>query len=85
MKAYAHVLEVYKKDNGDYPTTKEGVDALINHPQKYLVKNVPDAWGANIIYNRTDKGYELLSYGADRKKGGESESEDFYFTDCENR
>jgi general secretion pathway protein G len=85
MKGYAHVLEQYKNDNGNYPTTKEDVDALINHPKKYLIRKPRDSWGADMVYYRTDKGFEIVSYGADKKKGGEDEYKDIYYSECEDR
>ena len=85
MKSYAHVLEIYKEDNGNYPTTKEGTDALINHPNKYLIRKPRDAWGADILYRRTEQGFEFISYGADRKKGGEDEFKDIYYSKCEKK
>jgi len=83
MKGYAHALEIYKEDNGDYPTTKEGANALINHPYKYLERIPRDAWASDIGYERTEKGFELISYGADRKEGGEDEYADIYYSKCE--
>ena len=83
MKGYAHALEIYKEDNGDYPTTKEGANALINHPYKYLERIPRDSWQGNILYERTEKGFELISYGADRKEGGEDEYADIYYSGCD--
>jgi general secretion pathway protein G len=83
-------LDAYRLDNGQYPTTQQGLDALINKPSidppatwrgPYLRKEVPlDPWSEAYVYlspgevNTT--GFDLLSYGADKKVGGEGENAD---------
>jgi len=78
-------LDRYSLDNGFYPTTEQGIDALYNkttkkpipknYPHSGYIKQakIPDPWGNNFIYKfiDKDKGYfEIMSYGADNKKGG---------------
>jgi general secretion pathway protein G len=85
-------LEMYSSDNGNYPTTEQGLEALINKPSSepspqnyneggYLKKReVPkDPWGRAFIYRspgEQSKDYELISLGADGKEGGEGENAD---------
>jgi general secretion pathway protein G len=79
-------LKTFRLDVGRYPTTEEGLKALITQPEglrfwdgPYLEKDVPlDPWGNPYIYKspgeKTD--YEIVSYGGDGKAGGEGEAKD---------
>jgi len=84
-------LDGYRLDNGRYPTTEQGLDALqlqstiqplpTNWRGPYLRKAVPvDPWGTPFIYlspgEVNPRGYDLLSLGADREPGGEGEDAD---------
>jgi general secretion pathway protein G len=84
-------LDAYRLDNGRYPTTDQGLDALQVEPTlqplpsnwrgPYLRKDVPlDPWGAPFIYlspgEVNERGYDLLSLGADGEPGGEGEDSD---------
>jgi general secretion pathway protein G len=84
-------LDSYRIDNGRYPTTEQGLDALQVQPTfeplpsnwrgPYLRKAVPlDPWGAPYIYlspgEVNPRGYDLLSLGADGVPGGEEEDAD---------
>lgn len=84
-------LDAYRLDNGRYPTTEQGLAALWDEPVgeprprswtgPYLKKNVPlDPWGKAYVYRspaqHSRMGYDLLSYGADGKDGGEGEDAD---------
>ena len=79
-------LDSYRLDVGSYPTTEQGLDALRNQPQgvdmwdgPYLPKDVPlDPWGNPYEYKSPGdhNEYDLVSYGADGKVGGEDENQD---------
>jgi general secretion pathway protein G len=84
-------LDAYRLDNGRYPTTEQGLDALWQQPTleprpsnwrgPYLRKNVPpDPWGHAFVYaspgELSQLGYDIVSYGADGKAGGEGEDKD---------
>lgn len=84
-------LDAYRLDNGQYPSTAQGLSALTERPLMdpqpvnwrgpYLRKAVPtDPWGAAYQYSSTGDdnpaGFDLLSYGADGKPGGEGEAAD---------
>lgn len=79
-------LKLYKLDNGAYPSTEQGLEALVSRPTVgkaapnwreggYLEKrSVPrDPWGNLYIYASPGQGgdYDIISYGADGARGGE--------------
>jgi general secretion pathway protein G len=84
------VLELYRMDNARYPTTEEGLDALINEPDGaknfppggYLQKRrIPeDPWGNPYEYEQPGQNntysFDLWSYGADGKPGGDGVNAD---------
>ena len=92
MKGSANALKMFKLDNGVYPTTDEGfkalqvnpnVDKYINYSSTaYLEKLPKDSWGAKMIYVKTKDGFEIISYGADKKEGGEDEYADIFYSEC---
>ena len=85
-------LDLYEMDNGQYPTTQQGLEALITEPTTspkpknwkgpYLKQTtvVPkDGWADDFQYVSPGKhsdDYDLWSYGADGKEGGEGLDED---------
>jgi general secretion pathway protein G len=83
-------LQLYKLDNGFYPTTEQGLQALVVEPASaplptnwksggYLSKVPPDPWKRPYIYLSPgvhDADYDLLSYGADGETGGEGKNAD---------
>lgn len=79
-------LDTYRLDIGAYPTTDQGLQALITKPDgvdrwsgPYLQKQVPpDPWSRPYRYKSPgDHGdYDLLSYGADGQPGGTGENVD---------
>jgi len=95
MSSMANTFDIFKLDNGVYPTTKEGFLSLISNPNAlkypnyaaspYYRKLPKDAWGNYFIYVKTKDGFELISYGADRKEGGEDDGADILYSECEGR
>ena len=82
-------LELFKLDNGFYPTTEQGLDALVtapttgkaprNYPESgYLDKLPLDPWGTPYVYicPGLHGEYDLESYGADEEDGGEGKNKD---------
>jgi len=84
-------LKMYKIDNGRYPTTEQGLDALVNEPQGgdapkkwkkggYLSKKqLPqDPWDNDYIYVSpgVHDDFDLTSYGEDGTAGGEGYAKD---------
>lgn len=84
-------LKLYKLDNGIYPSTEQGLQALVEKPETgnvprnwrsegYLEKGrVPtDAWKNEFIYLSPGihGDYDITSYGADGVPGGEGDNKD---------
>jgi general secretion pathway protein G len=84
-------LDLYKLDNGFYPTTEQGLQSLVEQPQSgqipknwrkggYLKKNkVPkDPWQNEYVYQSpgVQGDYDIICYGADGVPGGEDENKD---------
>ena len=84
-------LKLYKLDNGPYPGTEQGLQALVEMPEAgtipkkwkkggYLEKGrVPkDPWGNDFIYLSPglQGDFDIISYGADGVPGGEDENKD---------
>lgn len=91
IAALETALKLYKLDNGEYPTTEQGLKALINPPEKeegietwkkggYLEKRTlpKDPWNREFIYLSpgTHGEYDIISYGADGMPGGEGKNKD---------
>ena len=88
IRTISQSLELYKLDNFSYPSSQEGLAALVSKPanaknwQKggYLnSKSVPkDPWGNNYQYRRPGKqgDFDLWSFGSDGKDGGEEEDQE---------
>ena len=72
MQNFGMALDRYMLEKNHYPSTDEGLQSLV---QEGMIKKVPnDPWGNPYIYRspgETDPDYEILSYGADGKEGGE--------------
>lgn len=75
-------LKMYRLDNGDYPTTDQGLKALVEKPTAapvpsnwaqggYLPENPVDAWGNPYVYTNQGGSFTLKSLGKDGKPGGE--------------
>ena len=84
LKTISTALRVYRLDNGDYPTTQQGLMALVERPtlppeprawtaEGYLPELPTDPWGNPYVYRSPGEGrpYDLLSYGKDGEEGGE--------------
>jgi len=84
-------LKLYKLDNGFYPDTEQGIQALVQPPQTgnlaknwreggYLEKGkVPkDPWGNDFVYLAPGShgDYDLSSFGADGVQGGDGKNKD---------
>jgi len=85
MKSIEEALGLFKLDNGFYPSTDQGLKALVEKPQTgriptkfsaegYLKKVPLDPWGNPYVYlspGLHSQSYDLISYGADGQTGGE--------------
>jgi len=88
IEEFGNSLDLFKIDNGRYPDSQEGLQALVQAPAAlgerwhgpYLKKKaVPkDPWNNDYQYVAPGQhgAYDLLSFGADGREGGEGESKD---------
>ena len=86
IKDLEQSLEMYKLDVGRFPSTEEGLQALVTRPGSaagwngpYLKSDVPlDPWKREYHYKYPgEKGeLDIYSYGQDGQAGGESEDAD---------
>jgi general secretion pathway protein G len=87
LDAFDKALATYRLDTGRYPSTEQGLKALVERPTDeakwsgpYLAKALPpDPWSHAYVYRQPgDAGhdYELLSYGKDGQRGGTGENVD---------
>ncbi|MBL0142240.1 MAG: type II secretion system major pseudopilin GspG [Betaproteobacteria bacterium] len=87
METIGGQLELFKLDVGRYPTTQEGLGALIAAPSglanwngPYLkdAKALKDPWTRDFTYRSPGEkaAYDLVSLGADGKEGGDGENKD---------
>jgi general secretion pathway protein G len=85
-------LDLYKLETGRYPTTSEGLQALVTAPSGATNWNGPywkkaqipkDPWGAEYRYASPGaKGpYDIVSLGADGKEGGDGANKDITSAD----
>jgi len=85
-------LDMFKLDNGVYPETEEGLNALLSNPdpdkypnyrvKPYLKKMPKDSWKTPFVYLKKGDAFELVSFAADRKEGGEESNKDILFSEC---
>ncbi len=82
MKSIEQALNLYRLDNGTYPTTEQGLEALVTRPtappipkawrsEGYLPRVPLDPWGNAFVYVLAiPQRYTLKSLGADGVEGG---------------
>jgi general secretion pathway protein G len=91
IKNIETALKLYKLDNGSYPGTDQGLNALITKPTVGVIpknykdggylesKKLPkDPWGNDYLYVSPGEhgDYDLFSYGSDGAKGGDGKNSD---------
>ncbi|MFV0454420.1 MAG: type II secretion system major pseudopilin GspG [Pseudomonas sp.] len=89
IKAIGAALDMYKLDNFSYPSTQQGLNALVEKPSGspqpknwnrdgYLKRVPKDPWGNDYQYLSpgTQGQFDLYSLGADGKQGGSDLSAD---------
>jgi len=92
MGSIAHALDMFKMDNGMYPETEEGLKALVTNPDSdkypaytnggYMPKVPKDSWHQPFQYIKSDNGFDLISFGPDRKEGGSGDDADIKYSNC---
>jgi general secretion pathway protein G len=90
IKTVETALKMFKIDNGFYPSTEQGLEALAfsptvgrpanNYKDGGYLENVPyDPWDNSYIYispGVSGRPYDLMTYGADGVEGGAGFDED---------
>jgi general secretion pathway protein G len=97
IKTIESALKLYKVDNGTYPTTEQGLSALITKPEQDPIPKgwreggyiegaaIKDPWGNPFEYlspGSDGKDYEIISYGFDGKQGGTGRDADVSSSDA---
>lgn len=94
MENIRNALDSFKLDNGIYPDTEQGLEALIQNPDPERFTNYApggyfknpvlpkDPWQHYYIYTNDEEGTNLISLGADGKEGGADEGRDVTYADC---
>jgi general secretion pathway protein G len=87
LKGIDQALNLYRLDNGGYPTTEQGLEALVHKPETpplprqwnpngYLEKLPVDPWGNPYAFVSDGVRFTLRSFGADGVEGGEGKFAD---------
>ncbi|MBC8238350.1 MAG: type II secretion system major pseudopilin GspG [Helicobacteraceae bacterium] len=91
---YNGALDMFKINNSMYPTTEEGLEALVENPDTEKYSNYSssgyfkdsklpkDSWGNKFIYLNNEGSVEIISLGADKKEGGKDEAADIKMSEC---
>jgi len=96
MHSINDALKNFKLQNGVYPSTEEGMQALVTNPDTEKYKSYPDGgfldgstpvdpWKNPYIYVNNDGEIDMISLGADGKEGGAKESADISFSTCKKK
>ena len=89
LQALRTALDLYRMDNFSYPSTEQGLRALVERPSGrpeapnwrsggYLKDLPKDPWGSDYVYLSPGRAgaFDLYSLGADRAPGGEGPAAD---------
>ena len=94
LRAIANALEMYRLENYTYPSTDQGLKALVQEPggyppaphwnvNGYLRKLPKDPWGRGYLYISpgNENSFDLLTLGGDGRTGGVEEATDISLAD----
>ncbi len=100
IKQLQTALQVYRTEQGRYPTQDQGLEALVRKPQTGIIperypsdgylesREVPrDPWKNDYIFiapGRNGESYEIISYGSDGEPGGVDDASDISSSDPAN-
>lgn len=90
IETFKTALKLYRLDNGSYPSTEQGLQALVTRPEvgklprKWreggYIDNIPmDPWGFEYIYmspGMQGREFDITSYGDDNEPGGDGKDAD---------
>jgi general secretion pathway protein G len=98
IRAIETALDLYRLDNFKYPTTEQGLQALVKQPSDptitnyrsggYLPSLPKDPWNNTYIYvspGADGHDYDIITYGRDGKQGGEGYDADISSTTLDQR
>jgi general secretion pathway protein G len=93
IRAIQTALDLYRLDNFKYPTTEQGLQALVKQPADptltnynangYLPSLPRDPWGNVYLYaspGADGREYDIITYGRDGKPGGDGYDADISTT-----
>ena len=98
IHSLSSAIKMYKLDNGQYPDTEQGLNALVERPSN---GNIPsnwrsggyldssdqliDPWGIKYYYACPGRNgdFEIYSFGSDQKPGGKGYAKDVYSWEME--
>ena len=96
MRNISNALDMYRLDNSHYPSSEQGLEALVEEPSGFpeprnwnpdgYLSSVPkDPWGNDYEYVSpgSEGPYDLYSLGADGRSGGEGNNADISVRDIE--
>lgn len=90
IKNFETALAMFKLDNGFYPDTEQGLQALVEKPaggrvpgnwKQYLPKVPKDPWASDYVYicpGLDGRDYDIISFGQDGEEGGEENNADIH-------
>jgi general secretion pathway protein G len=87
IESFGSALDLYYLDEGRYPTSSEGLAALVDRPGNSATWNGPylkgdvvpaDPWGHPYVYHSPSEHgpYDIVSYGSDGQEGGTGTASD---------
>jgi general secretion pathway protein G len=87
IQSFSSALDLFNLDTGRYPTTSEGLTALVRSPGSIAAWNGPylksgtvpdDPWGNKYLYRSPGEHglYDITSYGSDGHEGGSGTAAD---------
>lgn len=84
ISEYGKALDMYYQDCNNYPSSEEGLQALMQAPSScsnwgpdpYLKKLNKDPWGGDFHYESQGNSYILKSFGSDKREGGTGDAQD---------
>ena len=92
LRGIGATFDLYRLDNSHYPSTDQGIEALVRKPNGlpeprnynpggYARKVPTDPWQNPYVYINAGETFELYSLGADGQEGGEGAAADIYYRD----
>jgi general secretion pathway protein G len=97
ISSFKTALTMFRLDNGFFPTTEQGLEALVRKPTSeplprrwkgYLARIPLDPWGNPYVYISPgihSPGFDIISFGRDGREGGEGENADIRSWELEAR